>query len=545
MIKVKLKNLFSSQSKTITSAAILLGAASLVSRLFGVLRDRVLAGQFGAGGELDVYYAAFRIPDLIFNLLILGSLSAGFIPVFTSLVGSNKNKAWELVNVFFNFIILTVFILSALMVATAPWLVKIITPGFSPEQLATTTKMTQIMFFSLMFLAMSGIFGSVLQSLKSFFIYSIAPILYNIGIIIGAIFFVPILGIYGLAWGVVLGAFMHMLIQIVAAWTLGYRWRWRFDLGNKGLRKILTLMVPRTMGIMVSQINFLVVTIIGSTLAAGSIAVFNLANNIQSFPLGLFGVSFAVAAFPTLSEAVNNKKKFIQALSLTIRQILFLVIPASVLLIVLRAQVVRVILGSGKFDWNDTLLTLQVLSIFAVSLFAQSCILVLARAYYAQQDTKTPFVVGLVTEVINFILAVSLSRWFGVMGLAAAFSLSTIINFLLLAIILRQRFGSMDGMKILISFSKICVAAFMMAIVAQAIKYPMQQWLGLQTFIGVASQTLAAGSAGLVTYFTTCWLIKSEEFKLFIEVVNKKILKKPQLPEEVTEQESLTQNLSS
>jgi len=535
---LKLKKLFTSQSKTITSAAIILGGASLVSRLFGIFRDRVLASQFGLGQELDIYYAAFRLPDFIFNLLILGSLSAGFIPVFTKVL-ENKKKAWELVNIVFNVIILALIFIAAILFIAAPWLVKLITPGFDDVALSQTVKMTQIMFLSLVFLGISAIFGSVLQSLKSFFIYSIAPILYNVGIIAGALFFVPTLGLYGLAWGVVLGAFMHMLIQLVAARLLGYRWSCNFNLKNKNLKLIFKLMIPRTLGLIVSQVNFFVVTIIGSTLAAGSIAVFNLANNIQSFPLGLFAVSFAVAAFPTLSEQAEHTKKFVQTMSLAIRQILFFVIPSSALLIVLRAQVVRVILGSGKFSWSDTLLTLDVLSLFALSLFAQSIILVLARAYYALQDTKTPLLIGIVSALFNILFCLLLIKPFGVSGLALAFSFSSIINCLLLFAILKIRLGDIDDVVIFNSTFKILISSFMLAITAQAIKYPMVQIMGLETFWGIALQMVAASLGGLFIYFFVGWVMGLEELILFIDSLRKRVFKKPVLPDEVVESESI------
>ena len=182
-----LKKILTSQSRTIGSAALVVGAASLVSRLLGILRDRVLAGEFGAGVELDMYYAAFRIPDLVFNLLVLGALSAGFIPAFTAAL-KNKNAAWELANSVLHALVLGLVLISAVLLLTAPWLVKIIPPGFTDQQLAVTTTLTRIMFLSPLLLGISAVFGSILQSLKQFFIYSIAPIFYNAGIIIGALY---------------------------------------------------------------------------------------------------------------------------------------------------------------------------------------------------------------------------------------------------------------------------------------------------------------------------------------------------------------------
>lgn len=535
-----IRSLFARESKTIISAAILLGAASFVSRLLGIWRDRVLAGQFGAGSELDMYYAAFRLPDFLFNIIILGALSAGFIPVFSEVI-KNKNKAWQLTSICLNIALVAVIFCAALLAMGAPWILRLITPGFTPEQITTTVQLVRIMLLGTIFLSVSGIFGSVLQSYKHFFFYSIAPIFYNLGIIIGAIFLSPGFGITGVAWGVTLGAFLHMLLQVIPAMAMGYRYSFEYDIYNKHFVRIIRLMGPRVLGLMVSQVNFFVITIIGSTLAAGSIAIFNLANNIQAFPLGLFAISFAVAAFPTLSELADKKKQFVQTLSLTMRQILFLIIPASALLIVLRAQVVRAILGAGLFDWEDTLLTLNTLSFFAISLFAQSLILIVARAFYALEDSKTPFYSGFVAAIANVILALLLVDSFGVLGLALAFSLATILNLALLLLSLRARLGDIDGTRILISFGKILVATFMLAIVAQAIKYPVVQVTGgVETLGGIVIQAAAAGTGGIAAYLLLCWFLKVEELTQFIESFKRKLLKKQQLPAEALDPETLS-----
>lgn len=533
-----LKKFFNGQTKSITTAAIILGAASLVSRVLGILRDRVLAGEFGAGPELDIYYTAFRIPDIIFNLLVLGALSAGFIPVFTNLLKSKK-KSWELVNVVINVMIISLLLISLLLIIITPWLIKIIAPGFDPHKIELTTALTRIMFLSPILLGVSGIFGSVLQSYKQFFVFSVAPIFYNIGIIIGALFFTPHVGLSGLAWGVVFGAFLHMIVQLSAVIPLGYSYSWVFDLNNKGVREIFKMMGPRILGLMTAQINFLVVTIIGSTLAVGSITIFNLANNIQSFPLGLFGVSFAIAAFPTLSELASKKTKFIETLSLAIRQILFLIIPASALLIILRAQIVRIVLGSGNFNWEDTVLTLETLSFFAISLFAQALILIVTRAFYARQDSKSPFYIGLITAFSNIILSLMLIDIFGVAGLALAFSMSTMLNLLLLTLVLHYQLGKLDSYRILKSVGKILVATFMLSIVAQAIKYPLEQVAGTQTLLGVTAQGLSSVIAGLGVYLSITYLLKSEELTIFINSFKKKFGRRPVIAEEIIEQEKL------
>ena len=534
-----LKKFFLNQSKTITSAAIIIGATSLLSRILGIFRDRVLASEFGASRELDIYYAAFRIPDLVFNLLILGALSAGFIPVFSQYLNQPK-KAWRLVNIILNLIFIFLVLLSGLLFFLAPWLTKIITPGFDQSSLDVTTNLSRIMFFSPILLGLAGVFAGVLQSFKRFFLFSIAPILYNLGIIIGAIFLTDFFGIYGLAWGVVFGSLLHLAVQVFASWLLGYHYQWILDFTDKGVLQIIKMMVPRTLALMVGQINLLVITMIGSTLAVGSIAVFNLANNIQSFPLGLFGVSFAIAVFPSLSQQVKKKKDFVEILSLAIRQILFFILPASALLIVLRAQVVRVILGAGKFDWEDTVITLETLSFFAISLFAQSLILVLVRAFYAKLDSKTPFYLGLISAFANLIFAFTLTPNFGVSGLAIAFSLASILNLVLLILALHFQLGRLDGGRIAISTIKILISTFMLAIVAQAIKYPMEKYFGLNTFIGISLQTGAAALGGLLIYFMVAFFLQSEELKMFIDALKNKLSAKPVVTKEIIEEEKLS-----
>jgi len=530
-----LKNLFNRQTNSITMAAALVGVSSLLSRLLGVLRDRILAGQFGAGEYLDIYYSAFRIPDMVYNLLILGALSAGFIPVFTGLIKDFKSykstglfkylnlEAWDLANNLLNILMLFLVVLSLLGIVFAPSLVSLISPGFSPEAQKTTADLTRIMFLSPLFLGISGIIGGVLQSFKNFLIYSIAPIMYNVGIIIGALWLSPFMGISGLAWGVVLGAFLHMTIQIPVVYNLGWRYHFLIDWRNKNLIKIARMMVPRTLSLAISQINLVVITIIASELASGSLSVFNFANNLQSFPVGIFGISFAVAAFPALSVAVHDNKKMVEHFSLATRQILFFILPATILLITLRAQVIRVILGTGSFDWEDTILTMDTLGFFALSLFAQAIIPLQTRVFYARQDSRTPFFIGLSVVIVNIFLSIWLAGRMGVAGLALAFSISTILNFILLWVWLCYKIGNMDQAKILISTLKFSVAGIGAGFVVQLMKNIVWPYINMNTFSGVLIQGAAAGTGGLIAYLGGCALLRSEEFYDFLNLIKRKL----------------------
>lgn len=515
-------------SNSITGAAFLIAAMGLASRFFGLIRDRILASKFGAGDTLDAYYAAFKLPDMVFNLLILGALSAAFVPVFTSLISQDKKKeAWKLANSVLSVGVIALLLIASLSFIFAPQIVSLIAFGFEQEKQMLVVKLTRIMLASPIILGISGILGGILNSHKKFFFYSIAPIFYNFGIIIGALFLTERFGPIGLALGVVLGAFLHFLVQIPEAVRCGLKFRFEIDFKNDKLLKVGKLMIPRTMGLAVAQINFLVVTVLASTLASGSLAIFNFANNLQSVPLGVFGISFALAAFPTLSGhwAKGKKDEFVESFSKTFREIMFFIIPLSVMLIVFRAQIVRVVLGAGEFDWEDTILTFQALGIFSLSLFAQSLIPLLARSFYAFHNTKIPFFVGIFSEALNLGIALALIGKFGILGLVWAFSISTIANMLLLFVILYKKIGNLNESEIIQSAAKTIVATLFAAITAQTLKYAVSHIVDMQTFFGVFFQLTSALLGALVIFIVVGRAMKIEEMDYFIKSFRKKFLK--------------------
>lgn len=538
MIKL-LKNCFAKGEKasnSITQSAALIAVMGLASRLLGLVRDRALAAKFGAGDILDAYYAAFKIPDLVYGLLVLGALSAAFVPVFTSLISHQKDKkAWELVQVMLSVGVVILGVISLILFIFAPGLVSLITFGYGAEKQALVTELTRIMLLSPILLGISGIFGGILNSFKKFFFYSLAPIFYNVGIIIGAVFFSEIFGTVGLAFGVILGAVMHLLIQLPEVIRCGMRFHFTFDFKNKELKRVFTLMVPRAMGLAVTQINLLVVTVLASTLAPGSLAVFNFANNLQSVPMGLFGISFAVASFPILSclWAQENNEEFVSRFIGTLRKILFFIVPLSALIIVLRAQIVRVVLGTGQFDWDDTRLTYTALGIFALSLWAQSIIPLLARSFYAIHNTKIPFFTGVFAEIVNVTLALFLIREHGIIGLVWAFSVSTAINATLLFFILRAKIGSMKGRGLTKFGSKLVLMTVVAVAVSQLIKtlISADPFGEERTFLGVFTQMMVALIGGLGAMLLVGKLLKIKELEHFIVVAKNKILPKKPLPE--------------
>ena len=536
------------QSKSITGAAIIISGATLVSRLVGLLRDRIFAHYFGAGPVMDAYYAAFKIPDLIYNLLIVGALSAAFIPTFTKLFYSSeakprteppsgsgtgdKSPAWKLANNVLNITAISLGVLSVLGIIFTPALAPLIAPGFSAASKELVISFTRIMFGSTILLGLSMVIGGVLQSLRAFFLYSRAPIFYNVGIIIGAAVLAPLWGINGLAWGVVLGAFLHFSLQTYSAYANGYRWRWHLNFKNRETKLVGKLMIPRALGLAISQLNLVIITILASLLPVGSVAIFNFANNLQAVPIGIIGIPFALAVFPALSIAAsqNNAAEFIKNLSSTIRQILFLIIPFSIIIMLLRAQIVRVVLGTGKFDWTATVNTADTLALFALSLFAQALIPVIARAFYALANTKTPFVVGVISELFSVIAALILMKPLGVAGLALAFSIGSILNFFILTIALRSNLKTTDDEKILSSFFRFILAAIPMALVIQFAKYPLAKIFDQTRFFGILGQGAVASLAGLAIYLLLCYLLKVPELIQLKESLARRWLQTKNLP---------------
>jgi len=523
------KRLFGQQINSITVAASLVALSSLASRFLGVIRDRILAGQFGAGTSLDIYYAAFRIPDLIFNLIVLGALSAGFVPIFTNLINdfscehkincdpSGKNKdSWDLANNVLNLLLLGLIALSAIGIIFAPLLTRLITPGFGPEEQSATAALTRVMFLSPLFLGISGILGGILQSFKRFFVYSLAPIFYNIGIIIGALYFSQWWGLYGLAWGVVLGAFLHMAVQIPSVYQLGFRYKLKIVWREANTWKIGRMMIPRTLSLAISQVNLVVITIIASSLSSGSLSIFNLANNLQSFPIGIFGISFAIAAFPALSESAFDKEKLTTNFSSTMRQILFFIVPATVLIIALRAQIIRVILGTGQFNWQDTISTMNTLGFFTLSLFAQATMPLLIRVFYARHNSSTPFYLGLFTIILNIGLSFYFGASMGVAGLALAFSIANILNFILLWSWLYFTIGNLDISNILVSVLKFTASAIAAGLAAQIMKVVVWPFIDMTKFSGVFAQLIVSATVGILVYGLFCYLFRSEELFGFL-----------------------------
>lgn len=437
-----IRRIWNGETEGVAAAAAIVSVASFASRLLGLLRDRLLATNFGAGLELDAYYAAFRLPDFIYNLLIVGALSAGFIPLFTELKErQNLAAALRFAGQALTLVGTALVIACTLGIFAAPLIVPLLAPGFGLEKQQITTELTRIMFLSPLFLGISAIMGGVLQSTKRFFAFAFAPIFYNLGIIFGIVVLTPVLGLTGLAWGVVLGALIHGLVQYAAVRPLGKLPLPRPSLTPLPIRRMLKLMIPRTAGLAVAQVNLVIILFFASSLGEGSVSIFNLAGNLQSFPLGLIGVSFAIAAFPALAQAIGSDRPelFRETLLGAARRILYFILPLCVIFLLLRAQIVRVVLGDGRFDWNDTRRTLEVFALLTIALPAQALTQLFVRGLYALQQVWTPFVIGCVSEIATILVAWLSYRTWGIDGLAWAIVVGSTLQVLCLAVVLYRK----------------------------------------------------------------------------------------------------------
>lgn len=542
-----IKKILNGQTKSITLASFILGVAYLGSAILGLLRDRLLASHFGAGDELDIYYAAFGIPDFVALLLIMGAVSAVVIPVFSEYFTRSKEEAWEFLSALLNLFLISLISVSIILVIFAPYLISLIAPGFSEEKKALAVELTRIMFLSPILLGISNIISGVLQVFHRFFVTALAPLMYNLGIICGILFFVPIIGIAGLAWGVVFGGFLHFLIQLPALISSGFHYKRISFLSHSSIPKTLKLMIPRSLGLAAGQINMLVIIRIASAVS-GSIAIFNLANNLTSLLIGLVGISFSTAVFPSLSLAFSRKAKeeFSHKFSLAFRQILFLIIPLSCLFFILRAQIVRIVLGAGKFGWVDTRLTAACLGIFSFGLFAQALILLISKTFYATHNTRIPALVSVTTVILNACLSL-LFAWLlsfqnifyyffesflklrgiekiSIVGLALAFSLSGIFQFFLLLIYLYKKLGDLNFGKVWLSFRKIAVATVLMAICVYSMLYLLAflPFINTDTVIGLFLQAGFASFLSLLIYIIASFLLKSPELLIFLSSLERR-----------------------
>jgi putative peptidoglycan lipid II flippase len=396
-------------------AAYLLGIFAILSQVLALIRDRLLAFTFGASHSLDLYYAAFRVPDFIFaSIGSIVSISI-LIPFLMEKIERSESEAKEFINGVFSAFFFIIGATALIAFFAAPFLMKVLFPAFKdPSDFVTLVSMTRIMLLSPIFLGFSNFFSSITQVYKRFYIYALSPLIYNIGIIIGIVFLYPIMGLPGLAWGVALGAVLHCGIQLPFVWSKSLFPRLSLNFSGDNVKRVVLISFPRTITVSSNEIAEFFLIVFAGTLAGGAISVFNFSWNLQSVPLSIIGTSYALAAFPVLTKlfSLGDNKRFVEQMVVSTKHIVFWSVPIMAMFIVVRAQIVRVILGSGQFNWSDTRLTAAALALFTLSLIPQSLVSLFVRAYYSRSNTKKPLLMNVFSAALIIVLSYFLIQVF-------------------------------------------------------------------------------------------------------------------------------------
>jgi len=465
MWKNLLKNgsdLLTRQQKNIFSAAVVIMLMIAASRILGLARNRVLAHFFTAE-ELSLYFAAFRLPETIFEILIFGTLASAFIPTFTSYLSKNQEKeAWYVVNSAINITLVFFLFLAIFILIFSNTLYKVITPGFSLSQVGVIANLARILLLAQAFFILSYFLTAVLESFQRFLIPALSPLFYNLGIILATIFLAKKLGIYAPTIGAVVGAFFHFFIQLPLAFHLGFKPSLVFDFSHPGIKKIGRLALPRVLELSFLQLSKGAELFLASLVSSGAYTYYTFANSLQLLPVGLFGTSIAKAALPSLSyKAVReSKEEFKETFYSLFRQIIFLTLPISVFIAALRIPLVRLVFGAANFTWESTVQTGLALSAFCLGITAQSLIYLLTRAFYALHDTKTPVKISIFAISLGilmgaiFILILKLPIW----SLALAFSLSSFLQAFWLIFFLNKKI-SFFSVNVIIFIAKVAFSS--------------------------------------------------------------------------------------
>ncbi len=531
-------------------AAYLLAIFAFSSQFLGLIRDRILAGRFGTSEILDVYYASFRIPDLIFvGVSALVSASV-LVPIFSSNLENKAILKKYIDSIFTVFAGLMIVIVIVAMIFT-PQLLRVVAPGLMDgAMVAELILYTRILLLSPLLLGVSQLFGGIVQSYKKFVLYAISPILYNLGIIVGVVILYPLFGTIGLIWGVCLGLIFHLCVQLPTVARHGLLPRIHTGLDWDIIKKVFLLSLPRTITLASAQLTLIILLAIASKISEGSITIFNFAYNLQAVPLSVIGVSYSLAAFPTLSKLFSdgNIEKFIAQLVNSARHIIFWSLPVVALFIVLRAQIVRTVLGAGAFNWNDTRLTAAALALFIVSVLAQSLILLFVRGYYSAGKTAKPLIINIFSSIVTVGLAFWLvhlyqntleMRYFfegllrvdgglhtTILMLPLAFSIGTILNLVLLWVTFETSFSGFSR-NLARPFFQSLLSSVGAGVVAYGFLQVFDDVFDVTTLLGIFGQGLFAGLLGIVAGVLIFALIKNREFKEVTVAMHHKIWKTP------------------
>lgn len=536
--------------RSLQAAVYVLALSSLLSSILALGRDRLFANIFGASTTIDLYYAAFRIPDFVF--VATGALVSVYM-LIPALAGRSKERQQDYIDtVIVGFSLLAV-VVSGVAAFAAPSILSKLFPQFVVQgHLGTLTVLTRILLLQPIFLGLSNILAAITQARHRYALYAVSPLLYNASIIVGIVVFYPLWGVTGLAWGVVVGALLHVGIQVPSVMADGFLNRLPRLKEPRALIETAVISVPRALALSMTQLSFLGLTVLAGALIPGSIAVFMFAYNLQAVPLSVIGASYSVAAFPTLASALSKGQHdaFVEHISTAARYVLFWSIPASAFMLVLRAHVVRVVLGSGAFDWNDTRLTAASFALFGLSLAAQGIVLLLVRGYYAAGRTFVPLLVTAGTTMAtltmgfvfvraldNHVLLASIESFLRISHvpgsvvtmLAIAYAIASILGALVLCLHFEYRFGGFIA-----RIWRTLVEGVIAAGVGSFVTYTVLSYMGplefYPTVLSVFTRGFVSGAIGIIVSALAYYVLGSRELQEIVLTIKTRIPKsvKPQ-----------------
>jgi len=532
---IKLPSLFTTHTKwleqqqtSILSAAGIISIASVISAISGLLIKRVLIAQFfdtpASQQALEAFWVAFQIPDMMFQLIVLGALSAAFIPIFTSKKRTSPEEAFTMSSIMMNVLLLLFLAVGIVVFVFARQITELRTGAeFTAEQITIVTNLTRIMLLAQFFFAISNFLTGILQSFQRFILPALAPIFYNLGILLGVLVFSNQFGIYGAGIGVVIGAFLHMLIQLPLVRKLGFRYTFSFNLRYHGIRQFFELMPPRVVSIGANEIRKLLLGFFATSLGNLSFFIMQLALSLMTIPIRFFGVSISQASLPFLSEESSEKDldKFRSLVLQSLHQIAFLTLPASVLLLILRVPVVRLVFGTFNFPWSATLTTGRVVAILALSITAQALVQLLIRAFYALKDTRTPLYIA-VGDVILY-LAISagllwLTDW-GIYAIAFATTTTALVELVLYVLLLDRKISGFASKAFWLPQIKMVTASFFMAVFLY-LPFRIFDELIFDTTrtIELIALTITTASIGLLVYIYFALLLEIKELTILTRI---------------------------
>ncbi len=577
---IKGKSLLNKKQEGILSAAFMMMVLIALTKLVGFFKIHIFARFFGASKELDVFWAAFTIPDIIFNIIAVGSVNAALIPLFSEKLGSNEKKLSTFFSRVLNFMVLIFLVLGVLVFVFAPQVSGLIAnnnlgfgnSAFTLEDIDLLTRLTRIMIFSPIILGVSSVFSAGIQVNKRFIVSALAPLFYNIGIVIGTVLFIKYLNMdaTGLALSVWIGTILHLLVQIPLAYSLNLKFKPFIGAVSENVSKAVRLSIPRMFGLVGEQISIFINTVIAVGLGAGALSAFKYGSSLHLLPVHLIGSTISIAAFPTLSIEHNKMRRgassdFVNIFVRSIQQILFFIMPAVVFTLVLRLPIVRLVLGAGEFDWTDTVITSWVLALFVLAIFGESILGLIVRAFYAMKDTITPVVTSFISLGVNILGSIyftnffshyydwrpviqkimdegrgalvgysqEMIRWFttrnsspsAVGGLALSTGVAVVLNSVLLLAILNRKIKVITWAGFIKPFLKKMLASLFMLLTM----YGVYKWwnfsLDTSTVVSIVGLFTLVGGIGFIVYIAVSVVMEIKEVSILVELI-KRLLEK-------------------